>query len=408
MPALALGVLAALAMLLALLGGGSSAHSAQSAASNPFADSRSRPLLVHVDTTVARGPVDVRTLSYAAADGTRVPALLAVPRASRVTGCLMYEPGIGQPKEAAAPLWPWAARLGLAMFTIDPRLTGARADGPITLAQALSSPDLTVSFLRDDVVDLRRGLDYLERQPLCRRNVGYFGWSAGAMLGVLLAGEDVRIHATVLASLGDTWRASIIHTHLILPGIVTDPGAFEAAVNELSPFDPSRWIAKISPRPVMLVDGRGDPSVPPGDARNLAAAARDPKRILYYSGGHNPFAGPRAASVGKLIAAFLSDNLSHHSDPSSGFRKGRGDHRRAATADQSRPLQVQRLRRAHAAQHPSNSEPMSVVTALSFELAKATSGAARCKAPRFYGSRPTGARPSGGLPPAHCLAHRPV
>jgi dienelactone hydrolase len=289
------------------LRGGSSAL--PSVVKNPFGYDCFRPLQVRSGSPVVVGPVKVQSLTYVAADGTSVPAQLAVPLGRRVRGCLMYQPGFGKAKETAAPLWPGAAKLGLAVFTIDLRGTGARANGQPTLSQTLTSSDLLASFLREDVVDLRRGLDYLEGQAFCHRDVGYLGTSLGAILGVLLSGQDTRIRATVLTSLGATWRATMFFSPAILPGVVNDPEAFKVALSELSPYDPARWIAKISPRPVMLLDAFGDRSVPPVVALDLAAAAGPPKTILLYRGGSDPFAGPQGASVAKRVAAFLTANL---------------------------------------------------------------------------------------------------
>jgi fermentation-respiration switch protein FrsA (DUF1100 family) len=104
----------------------------------------------------------------------------------------------------------------------------------------------------------------------------------------------------------------LFYSPIILPGITSDPPAFQAALTELSPLDPARWIAKISPRPVMIVDGLHDPSVPPIDALDLAAAARRPKTLVLHQGGHDPFSGPQAAYVAKKVGQFLTANLVHH------------------------------------------------------------------------------------------------
>jgi hypothetical protein len=299
----------ACAVALAACGGGG----APRAPKHPFAYDASRPLLGETHGVVIRGPVAVHIVSYAADDGSRVPALLAVPRSGRVAGCLMYQPGAYLPKEAAAPLWPGGAKLGLAIFSIDLRLTGARAGGLITLTQAFNDPNLIVKYTRLDVIDLRRGIDYLEAQPVCHHNIGYFGWSNGAGLGVQLSGSDSRIRATVLASLGATIRARLFYSPVFLAGLYKHPAAFKAALSLLAPYNQDRWIAKISPRPVMIVDGLRDPNVPPIDALDLAAAAGQPKQLVFDPGGHDPFAGPQAANVAKQIGTFLLQNLVHHS-----------------------------------------------------------------------------------------------
>jgi hypothetical protein len=275
---------------------------------NPFAYDAAQPLHVRVVGSASRGPVLVRSLTYAASDNTPVPALFAVPRQSRVVGCLMYQPGL-LPKEAAAAIWPRAALLGLAVFTIDARDTGARASALSPLRQALGSPQGLISFLRGNVTDLRRGLDYLERQSACHHNIGYVGIGEGSNFGVLLAGADVRVRATTLCSVGATWGETLFYSPRGKQAIAQNPAAAKAAAAELAPLDPARWISRISPRPVMIVDGLADPFVPPISALDLAAAARQPETLVLGAGGANPFAGPSGRPVAAQVAAFLKRYL---------------------------------------------------------------------------------------------------
>jgi fermentation-respiration switch protein FrsA (DUF1100 family) len=281
----------------------------------PFAYRRSRPLSPSVRSLGAKGPVNVRSVTYTTADGSRVPALLAVPRHGKVKGCLMYQPGLGSPKETAAPLWPGAAQLGLAVFTIDPRYTGARASTAYPTSRVLDDTALIVSTTEGNVIDLRRGIDYLDGLAICRHNIGYMGTSMGGILGALLAGADQRIRAAVLSSVGATWRARLFYSGTILPGVANDPKRLAAALQELSPLDPARWIAKVAPRPVMIVDGLADPNVPVIDALNLSAAAQEPKTLVLHKGGHDPFGPPDGAHVASQVASFLSQNLASRSAP---------------------------------------------------------------------------------------------
>jgi pimeloyl-ACP methyl ester carboxylesterase len=280
---------------------------------DPFAYDRDRPLRPVVVHRARRKSVRVARITYVAADGQRVPALFAVPRVQEPQGCLIYQGGLGTKKEAAAPLWPGLAALGLATFTIDPRYTGARATKAKPLARVVRSADRIVAMLHDDVVDLRRGIDYLEGRPECRRNIGYLGTSMGAVLGAALAGGDDRVHATILTSVGATFREGLLYAgDVLLPGIAGRPRELEAAVRKFRPFDAARWVAKIGPRPVMIVNGRRDPRVPVVDALNLAAAARDPKTVVFHKGGHDPFAPPYGDAVIRRVANFLVTELAEY------------------------------------------------------------------------------------------------
>jgi cephalosporin-C deacetylase-like acetyl esterase len=274
---------------------------------DPFAYDRSKALRVKTVDLGRHGDVDLREVTYTTGDGERVPALFATPR--RPIACLMYQGGLGSTKEQAAPVWTGAAKLHLATFTIDTRGSGARLGSPPP-QEIILNADRLRHFITQTVIDLRRGLDYLEASPACRHRIGYFGFSQGGLLGALLSGEDSRINAAALASITPTWRESLSAGHgPVLPGVRLHPAQFDAAVKTLEPFDAAAWVPRISPRPVMLLTGLQDPLTPVPLALELDAAARQPKEVFFYNGGHVPFQGPNASSVAKRVVAFFVRTL---------------------------------------------------------------------------------------------------
>ncbi|MGK2938415.1 MAG: alpha/beta hydrolase family protein, partial [Solirubrobacteraceae bacterium] len=248
------------------------------------------------------GTLEVSRISYRAVDGDRVPGLLAVPTHAAPLGCVIYQGGLHTPKEATADLRQALAVARLATFTIDPRYVGERGSQE-ELAAAISSPEGLRDLLVATVVDLRTALDYLSRRRICRNNIAFMGSSFGAAAGTILTARDRRLKGALLSSIGATFKQALIVRPLAservpnlpnyVPQAAVDPLELEHAVEILSPYDSKRWIKRIAPRPVMLLNGRYDPVVLPGDAMELAAAARRPKTLLYYDGGHDPFAeGP--------------------------------------------------------------------------------------------------------------------
>lgn len=265
------------------------------------------------------GSVRLERITYSSADGNSVPALLAIPTDREPLGCLMYQGGLGQTKEQLPDVAKGAAALRLATFTIDPREGGARGSLARVLA-AINTPETLRAMVLNTVVDLRLGLDYLNSRPECHHNIAFVGTSFGAVVGVLFAGQDRRVEATVLTSLGATYKGGILGLSVaaqqipavpvMVPGAATDPALLERAVRILSPYDPVKWVGKIAPRPVMLINGRFDPIGRPIEALELADAARDPKTVLYVNGGHDPFApGPDQQNVSSRVAEFLSRSL---------------------------------------------------------------------------------------------------
>jgi dienelactone hydrolase len=265
------------------------------------------------------GALRLEQITYRSADGERVPALFAVPTNRKPLGCLVYQGDLGQTKEQGPGLREGAAALRLATFAIDPRNEGARGSPAQALA-AIARPETLRDMVLDTVVDVRVGLDYLERRPECRHRIGFAGMSFGALVGTLLAAQDPRIKAVVLTSLGATFKQGLLLSNLaalnnpdaavMVPGAGTDPKLLAHAVSILGPYDPAKWVGKISPRPLMLINGRFDPSVLPIDTLELSKAARDPKTVLYVDAGHDPFApGPQQRAIAKRVARFLRRSL---------------------------------------------------------------------------------------------------
>jgi pimeloyl-ACP methyl ester carboxylesterase len=276
--------------------------------------------------SVAEGPLRVEQLEYSSVDGQRVPALFAVPAEHAPLGCLILVPGFAATKESQPSLREGLAKLRLATFTIDARHVGAR--GGVEQAKAVVKQAEGVrSMLLDTVTDLRVGLDWLAQRPECHSNIAVLGTSFGATVATHLAAQDRRVKAALLTSVGATYKQTILMRPLAaksvpdLPdyvaGAAEDPAVLAHAVKVLGPYDLERWIGKIAPRPVMLINGRFDPIVTPADALQLAAAARSPKTVLYFDGGHDPYApGPDADKVTTKATQFLMDSLNLPAPPS--------------------------------------------------------------------------------------------
>jgi pimeloyl-ACP methyl ester carboxylesterase len=278
------------------------------------------PLDVKVTDGGSEANVRLESVSYTSVDGQRVPALLSIPTDRKPLGCLVYQGGLGLAKEQSPDLRTGAVALRLATFTIDPRNVGARGSLDRAIA-AVKKPETLAEMVANTAVDVRVGLDYLESRPECRGNIAYMGTSFGAVVGAIVAAQDQRITSTVLTSIGPTFERGIVMTNeeaernpdftvVEVPGAVKDPKILAHALSVLGPYDPVRWVGKIAPRPLMLVNGRDDPLVSHADALDIAKAARDPKTVLYAATGHDPFeAGAGEQSATAQVAEFLANTL---------------------------------------------------------------------------------------------------
>jgi dienelactone hydrolase len=156
-------------LLLAACGGGTATR-------DPFAYAP-RPLAVHDNGVVTSNKtVSVRTLSFAGANGARVPAVLIVPRSSGRHAAVLFLHGSGGTR---ADLLVPAAELA--------------ARGAVTMT--ISQPNNAATF-RPLVVNARRALDLLgARADVDRRRLGVVGYSLGAQTAAILAGDEPRLKA---------------------------------------------------------------------------------------------------------------------------------------------------------------------------------------------------------------------
>lgn len=274
----------------------------------PLYYDRTLPLKPQVGKVSKDGPVDVQRVTFDATDGERVPGLLALPGGEGARACVLYQGGIGSRKEDAGLVWRGLGALDIGTFTIDVRAQGERASSPDEFAGILNDPDALYDWLLGTELDLRRALDYLGSRPECDPlKIGYVGLSQGGILGTLLAGVDDRIAAAVIMSVGGDWdRALSTGGGLILPRQAADPQARKAALKRLEPLSLKTYVAKISPRPVLFLNGDKDTSIPLADARDLQAAAGQPKEVVVYDGPHNAFESPEALDA---AVRFIRDKL---------------------------------------------------------------------------------------------------
>lgn len=248
-------------------------------------------------------------VEYTTFDGDRVPAAFTAPRAGGSYRCVIFQGGLASTREHQVYLAGQLTGRGYAVLSIDPRFSGERATRDVDPMTAAQDPELLARLIRQTVIDLRRALDYLESQPECEDGgVDYIGVSLGAILGSALAGADERVRSAALIAAGGDWRKLILGTDEFLTGLERRPREFAAGLERLAPLDPSRWVKRISPRPVLIVNGRADHTVARSAAKALQEAAAEPKEVFWFPGGHNPFVPESARVVIPRVLNFLDAN----------------------------------------------------------------------------------------------------
>jgi uncharacterized protein len=117
---------------------------------------------------------------------------------------------------------------------------------------------------RDDLVtDTRAALAYIRSRPdVAPGQVGVYGVSIGAVIGLAAAAEDPRVAAVASISAFSTWR-----------GVATDHAGRIAARLVPTGCEASEAVAALGTRPLLIVHGEKDEIVSVAHAHRLKAAA---------------------------------------------------------------------------------------------------------------------------------------
>lgn len=165
---------------------------------------------------------------------------------------------------AHVSLVAWLPARGFSVLMFDYRGYG-RSEGRVTRAGT--------------VIDGQAALDYLLTRPdVGRLSIVAYGQSLGGAVATVVAAEREEIRGAVLEATFSSYRR-IAEAHLSrMPGI----GLFSAVVAAAtisSGWDPIDCIARIAPRPVLVIAGGSDSICFPELGRELFDAARAPKQF---------------------------------------------------------------------------------------------------------------------------------
>lgn len=171
-----------------------------------------------------------------------------------------------------------------------------------------------IHFLHDGIAetvgDIRRSIDFLQTRPrIDARRIGYVGISLGSILGTMTCAVEPRIKAVGLVVGGGDWKQ-------IIPSQISATRQQDQQRNRngallrqaqalLDEIDPINYVARISPRPLLMLNGRNDTIISPSSARVLFAAARQPKSQVWFNDGH--FLPP--LEVAKTLQNWFDRNL---------------------------------------------------------------------------------------------------
>jgi dipeptidyl aminopeptidase/acylaminoacyl peptidase len=163
--------------------------------------------------------------------------------------------------------------------------------------------DMTTS---GEIDDLKAALKFLETvKQIDKKRIGVVGLSLGGTVAICTAAEDHRIRAVAswsgVAFLEDVFRVNIIgeeNYHKLMKNGFYDivregqPVGYRISKKffmDLKNHNPIQAIAKISPRPVLIIHGTKDVVVPPENAEALYKNAGNPKELRWIEGADHVF-----------------------------------------------------------------------------------------------------------------------
>jgi len=175
-----------------------------------------------------------------------------------------------------------------------------------------------ISFGLYEVRDLEAWYQFLHsRVDVDQAHIGVFGASMGGAISLRYASQNAEIKAVVadcaFSSVDDT-AATSLKFFTGLPPFPFAPAIIFWAEREIgasvSDLDVKKWIGKISPRPVFLLQGGKDVVVSAESGKRLFEAAGEPKEMWWEPEvGHAQFLKMMPQEFEKRVTRFLDTYL---------------------------------------------------------------------------------------------------
>lgn len=263
----------------------SAAAAALAACGGDDSASRVSELAAYDDTKPLHVMVEGRNqnstdITYQSPRGGDVPATLVLPPTAETDGkrypiVIYVHPFLASRGLFYREAFDLAER-GLASFLIDATVS---REGRPDLMDPVYAADAFRSLVRQDVVDLRRGLDYLEgRKEVDLDRIAIVGQEYGALSAGALAAVDDRIDALVLATVpaepARYWAKEFVPQE-----------TYESFAETMRDFDPIRLLGAIK-ADVLIQNPRLDDDFPLREYERLAEEADDAE-VRWYEYGHH-------------------------------------------------------------------------------------------------------------------------
>lgn len=262
-----------------------------------FAYDRALPLSIQAVESATRDGLQIERLTFQSSPGVRVPAVLyrTGGGGGGQPAVLLLHGGTARGKDGAGELRTaeLLARAGWTTAAIDMQYFGERATDLLKTfseeekhERLYNQPSVYLSWVTQTVKDVRRAFDLLvQERGADPKRVLLFGISRGGIVGSIVGAAEPRFAGVVLYYAGH----------------------FDAKEREHLPAAcPANYIGRISPRPLLMVNGIQDSDMIKERAVDpWFRLAKEPKQIIWTDGGHMFTTEESRASVIQWMRAAL-------------------------------------------------------------------------------------------------------
>ena len=244
-------------------------------------------------------------VTFPATDGLQLSGWFIPPQPEANGAALIYVHGLGANRTALLDEAAMLARHGFGALLFDLRNHGA-SEGTIT----------TLGYA--EVEDVRGAVAYLLTRPeVDPQRIGLFGISMGGAIVIRAAARTPEVRVVIAQSAYTSLEDNIAQgtrALLNLPPFPFAPlvvwfGELESGV-DIRLVRPIDDIPQIAPRPILLIHGELDDTIPANNSVALYEAAQQPRQLyLIPNAGHGGLLTADPKGYEQRVAAFLDTYL---------------------------------------------------------------------------------------------------
>jgi dienelactone hydrolase len=199
--------------------------------------------------------------------GTQVPSILLLPDSSGPFPAVLLLHGYSSSKEQlASTMGRSLAVRGIASLAIDLPLHGSRDDAIVE--QARANPLGLMQHWNMALTEARAAVNWLRaHDAIDPERVSIAGYSLGSYIGLQTAEAGEHVASVIIAAGGDLPTTRWTNMVRMM----------------LDPLKPAK---SLNGRPLLMLHGKFDRTIPPEQAQRLYEAASEPKELRWYDSGH--------------------------------------------------------------------------------------------------------------------------